>query len=124
MQRSRTDPMLLRYPAGSTCGSGAFGKGMLGIGGMDILENPGVAGDFKEVWDDMEAASARLEEFFRDPPEVIDADLSLREKRPILAIGSPLMQVGYARECVWNPSKNVALLYKNVLPFLVLYVLV
>lgn len=36
--RSRTAPMLRRYPAGSTCGSGALGSLIFGmVGGMDIL---------------------------------------------------------------------------------------
>ncbi len=79
--------MLLKYPAGSTCGSGAFGSAILGmVGGIDILEKPGVAGvtgDFSDDWEDWEPISARLEEFLRDPPEVVEPDLSLREKRPM-----------------------------------------
>jgi hypothetical protein len=80
--------MLLRYPAGSTCGSGAFGRAILGmVRGIDILEKPGVAGvrgDFKDDWDDIEPISARVDEFLRDPPEVVEPDLSLREKRPMV----------------------------------------
>ena len=49
------------------------------------MDNPGVAGDLSEDCDDMEAASTTLEELFRDPFEVMDEDLSLREKRPIVA---------------------------------------
>jgi hypothetical protein len=49
---SLTAPMLLRYPAGSTFGSGVLGMSTLGmVGGMevcDILEKPGVAGDLRE----------------------------------------------------------------------------
>jgi hypothetical protein len=59
---------------------------IFGSAGMDILENAGVAGDLRDDCEDMEFASAKLEELFRDPPEVMDPDLSLREKRPILAI--------------------------------------
>jgi hypothetical protein len=85
---SRTATMLLRYPAGSTCGSGAFGRAILGmVRGIDILEKPGVAGvrgDFKDDWDDIEPISARVDEFLRDPPEVVEPDLSLREKRPMV----------------------------------------
>jgi hypothetical protein len=80
--------MLLKYPAGSTSGSGAFGKLILGmVGGIDILEKkPGVAGvtgDFRDDCEDIEPISARLEEFLREPPEVVEPDLSLREKRPM-----------------------------------------
>lgn len=81
--------MLLKYPAGSTCGSGALGISILGIvGGIevcDILEKPGVAGDLRDDCEDIEVISAREEEFLRDV-EVLDADLSLREKSPILAV--------------------------------------
>ncbi len=45
---SLTEPMLLKYPAGSTCGSGVFGMGIFGMVGIDILEKPGVAGDLRE----------------------------------------------------------------------------
>lgn len=78
--------MLRKYPAGSTCGSGAFGNATLGmVGGIDILEKPGVAGDFKDDCEDMDAISARLDEFLRDP-EVVEDPLSLRENRPMLTI--------------------------------------
>lgn len=49
---SRTAPMLLRYPAGSTFGSGALGSAILGMVGIDILEKPGVEGDFSEDCDE------------------------------------------------------------------------
>src|SRR5882724_9706617 len=89
---SRTAPMLRRYPAGSTCGSGALGRATLGIvGGIDIFEKPGVAGDFREDCDDIEPSSARLDELFRDPPDVVEPDLSLREKRPMLADWNALL---------------------------------
>jgi hypothetical protein len=81
--------MLLRYPAGSTCGSGALGRAILGIvGGMDILEKPGVAGDLRDDSEDMEPISAREEEFLRESPEaeVAEPDLGLREKRPMVII--------------------------------------
>jgi hypothetical protein len=55
-----------------------------GIEVCDIFEKPGVAGDLREDWEDVDWISARDEEFLREP-EVLDADLSLREKRPILA---------------------------------------
>ena len=60
------------------------------VGGIevgDIFEKPGVAGDLREDWEDMDWISAREEEFLRDP-EVLDADLSLREKSPMLAVMS------------------------------------
>lgn len=86
--------MLRRYPAGSTCGSGALGSVVLGmVGGMFIviLEKPGVCGvtgDFKDDCEDMEPMSARLDEFLRDPPEVVEPDVFLREKRPmVLTVG-------------------------------------
>jgi hypothetical protein len=86
---SRTAPMLRRYPAGSTFGSGAFGSGILGSMegiAIDIFEKPGVAGvtgDFSDDCEDMDAMSARLDEFLREPPEVVDSDVFLREKRPM-----------------------------------------
>jgi hypothetical protein len=86
---SRTAPMLRRYPAGSTFGSGALGSGILErVEGTDIVifEKPGVAGvtgDFSEDCEDMEPISARLDEFLREPPEVVDSDVFLREKRPM-----------------------------------------
>jgi hypothetical protein len=68
---------------------------MLGmVGSDDILENPGVAGDLREDCDDIDAASTMLAEFFRDPSEVIEPDLSLRENKPILAIGRLREKVG------------------------------
>lgn len=60
------------------------------VGGIDILEKPGVAGvtgDFRDDCEDIEPRSARLEEFLREPPEVVELDLSLREKRPMLLAG-------------------------------------
>lgn len=84
--RSLTAPMLLKYPAGSTCGSGAFGRSILGmVGGIeacDILEKPGVVGDLSEDCEDIDLTSAR--EVLRE--EMLDPDLSLREKSPILAV--------------------------------------
>lgn len=84
--RSRTALMLRRYPAGSTCGSGGLGRAILGmVGGMDILEKPGVAGDLSEEADEMELISAREDEFLRDEEVMVEPDLSLREKRPMVA---------------------------------------
>jgi hypothetical protein len=54
------------------------------VGGTDILVKAGVAGDLREDWEDMEAISAREDEFFRDEA-MVEPDLSLREKRPMLA---------------------------------------
>jgi hypothetical protein len=103
---SRTAPMLRRYPAGSTCGSGALGKLVLGmVGGIDILEKKpgvaGVAGDFSEDCEDMEPISARLEEFLREPPEVVEPDLSLREKRPMAQGNWFVVRVPCFR-LIWN----------------------
>ena len=58
-----------------------------GIEVCDILERPG---DLREDWEDVDCISAREDEFLRVEPEVLDADLSLREKSPILA-----MLIGY-----------------------------
>jgi hypothetical protein len=89
---SRTAPMLRRYPAGSTCGSGALGRLILGIAGFmgaDILVKlekpgvPGVTGDFSDDCEDIDVTSARLDEFLREPPEVVDSEVFLREKRPM-----------------------------------------
>ena len=57
---------------------------MGGIEVCDIFEKPGVAGDFKDDCEETEVISAMDEEFLREP-DVLDADLSLREKSPILA---------------------------------------
>lgn len=54
-----------------------------GIEVCDILESPG---DLREDWEDVDCISAREDEFLRVEPEVLDADLSLREKSPILAV--------------------------------------
>ncbi len=84
--------MLRRYPAGSTCGSGALGKLILGIvGGMliAIFEKPGVpgvTGDLRDDCEDMEPMSARLDEFLREPSEVVEPDVFLREKRPMVVV--------------------------------------
>jgi len=84
--------MLRRYPAGSTCGSGALGRLVLGmVGGMFmvILEKPGVpgvTGDLREDCEDMEPMSARLDEFLREPPDVVEPDVFLREKRPMVVV--------------------------------------
>ena len=53
---------------------------------MDILEKPGVAGDLRDDSEDMEPISAREEEFLREPTEaeVVEPDLVLREKRPMV----------------------------------------
>lgn len=89
---SRTAPMLRRYPAGSTCGSGALGRlifGIAGFMGADILVKlekpgvPGVTGDFSDDCEDIDVTSARLDEFLREPPEVVDSEVFLREKRPM-----------------------------------------
>lgn len=45
---SRTEPILLRYPAGSTFGSGALGNAIFGMVGIDILEKLGVEGDLSD----------------------------------------------------------------------------
>lgn len=45
---SRTAPILLKYPAGSTFGSGALGNAIFGMVGIDILEKPGAEGDLSE----------------------------------------------------------------------------
>lgn len=83
---SRTAPMLLRYPAGSTCGSGDLGRATLGIvGGIDILEKPGVAGDFSDDCEENEPRSLRLAEFLRELESASDEVFFLREKRPMLA---------------------------------------
>jgi hypothetical protein len=55
-----------------------------GIEVCDILEKPGVAGDLRDDCEDCDVVSAR-DEFIREP-EVVDADLSLREKSPIVAV--------------------------------------
>ncbi len=56
------------------------------VGGIDILENPGVAGDLREDCELIDAISGRLEEFLRDPSDVVELDLPLREKRPMMAV--------------------------------------
>ena len=63
-----------------------MGISILGmVGGIevcDILEKAVVAGDLSELWLDIDWDSAR-EELLRDP-EVLEADLSLRENMPII----------------------------------------
>lgn len=57
--------------------------------GADILvklEKPGVTGvtgDFSDDCEDIDVMSARLDEFLREPPEVVDSEVFLREKRPM-----------------------------------------
>tara|TARA_R110002060_G_scaffold51695_4_gene62729 strand:+ start:326 stop:562 length:237 start_codon:yes stop_codon:yes gene_type:complete len=70
--------MLLKYPAASTCGSGALGIGILGIFGP-ILVKTGVFGDLRDDCEDVEA-------FSREFPEVVEPDLGfcLREKSPMM----------------------------------------
>lgn len=77
--------MLLKYPAGSTLGSGAFGMSILGITGGGILGYPGVVGDFNDEVEDWpsDEVSAREEEFFRE--EIEEEVLSLRVKIPMIA---------------------------------------
>lgn len=43
-------------------------------------------GDLREDCEDMELISPVFEEFFRRLPEVVEPDLSLREKSPILSM--------------------------------------
>jgi hypothetical protein len=83
---SRTAPILRRYPAGSTFGSGAFGRGMVRMLGVDIfLEKLGVVGVLIEYAEEMEPFSIKLE-----PPVLIlpslAAGLFFRENNPILEI--------------------------------------
>lgn len=86
---SRTEPMLRRYPAGSTCASGAFGRAILG---KDILVlYAGVMGDLREVCEDTDLTSPTLgatEELWRVLPDATELDLSLREKIPMLCCGA------------------------------------
>ena len=57
------------------------------VGVIDILLKPGVAGDRKEDVEDTECVSAKLEEFLRVlKEEVVEMDLSLREKIPIVLV--------------------------------------
>lgn len=84
LHRSRTLPILLKYPAGSTCGSDARGISILGIIG-GILLYPGVVGDLREEEredceiDMVSVTEPRLE------LEVLEEDgFSLRVKRPIV----------------------------------------
>lgn len=77
---------------------------ILGIVGIVILVNPGVAGDLREDWEDMEAASVRLVESFRGAPEVTEAVLSLREKSPIVRDKSPV-ESGMAEFCNRDPIR-------------------
>ena len=44
---------------------------------------PGVTGDFSDDCEDIDVMSARLDEFLREPPEVVDSEVFLREKRPM-----------------------------------------
>lgn len=95
--RSLTAPKLLRYPAGSSCGSGGRGRSTLGIevGEKGVKGVPGVVlvpedlfivvlrggGDLM-----LEAPEAMLtfDVLIDGLPEALGA-FSLREKRPILA---------------------------------------
>ena len=61
---------------------------MVGAIGFAIFEKPGVpgvTGDLSDDCEDMEPMSARLEEFLREPSEVVEPDVFLREKRPMVA---------------------------------------
>lgn len=60
--------------------------GMVGAIGFAIFEKPGVpgvTGDLSDDCEDIEPMSARLEEFLREPSEVVESDVFLREKRPM-----------------------------------------
>lgn len=71
-----------------------------GIEVCDIFERPG---DLREDCEDVDCISAREEEFLRVDPEVLDADLSLREKRPIPAV--LWLRVGCSGFAEWdNPN--------------------
>jgi len=75
--------MLLKYPAGSICGSGVFGSGMLGIIGEKVILEAGVIGDLREDWEELKDwTSARMEEFFLE--ESLEDFFSFLENRPIL----------------------------------------
>ena len=56
------------------------------VGGIEVCDILGRPGDLREDWEDVDCISAREDEFLRVEPEVLDADLSLREKSPILAV--------------------------------------
>lgn len=59
---------------------------MVGAIGFAIFEKPGVpgvTGDLSDDCEDMDPMSARLEEFLREPSEVVEPDVFLREKRPM-----------------------------------------
>jgi len=61
---------------------------MVGAIGFAIFEKPGVpgvTGDLSDDCEDIEPMSARLEEFFREPSDVVESDVFLREKRPMVA---------------------------------------
>lgn len=80
--------MLFRYPAGSICGSGAFGRGIWGIIGevivieFDMREKEEWAGDLIEDWEDaMDWPSVILEVVWEEP-EPFD----LREKTPMMCV--------------------------------------
>lgn len=56
-------------------------------GGNDILENPGVIGDLRDDWEDSEAISCRLPEFFLDSPELTtELVLSFRLNKPMVIV--------------------------------------
>lgn len=60
--------------------------GIVGGMGEDIFPYPGVIGDLSEDWEceEREVRSPRVEEFLRVLLEVVEPDLPLREKSPIL----------------------------------------